>query len=117
MADGKQSAEERPVADRYIYRIHWLDKEGGFVCTVAELPDLRFVSESSAEALLGLRVAVDARLKELRENGEEIPVPFEDRHYSGHFLVRIPPEMHRRLAIEAAEQKVSINRLIQSRLG
>jgi len=36
--------------------------------------------------------------------------------YSGRFQVRIPPEVHRRLATEAAEQGVSLNRLVSSRL-
>ncbi len=31
-------------------------------------------------------------------------------------MVRIPPEQHRRLAIEAAEAGVSLNRLASSRL-
>lgn len=106
----------RPVEDRYVYRIRWSESRKGFVCTVAELPDLIEVSESSAEALMGLHLRVAERLAAMRANGEEVPVPYEDRQYSGHFMVRIPPEMHRRLAIEAAEQGVSINRLVQSRL-
>ncbi|NMD47819.1 MAG: toxin-antitoxin system HicB family antitoxin, partial [Propionibacterium sp.] len=36
---------------------------------------------------------------------------------SGKFMVRLPPELHRQLAIEAAEQHVSLNRLISGRLG
>ena len=107
----------RPVEDRYVYRIRWSESRKGFVCTVAELPDLIEVSESSAEALMGLHVRVAERLAAMRANGEDVPVPYEDRQYSGHFMVRIPPEMHRRLAIEAAEQGVSINRLVQSRLA
>lgn len=109
--------EGRATEDRYMYRVHWSDAEGGFVCTVAELPELRFVSRSSVEALMGLHVLVRSRLEALASEGQEPPQPFEDRHYSGHFMVRVPPEVHRRLAIEAAEQGVSINRLVQSRLA
>lgn len=36
--------------------------------------------------------------------------------YSGEFKLRIPPELHRELAIKAAEEKVSLNRLVNSRL-
>lgn len=106
----------RPVEDRYVYRILWSESRKGFVCTVAELPGLIEVSESSAEALMGLHMRVAERLAAMRAKGEDVPVPYEDRQYSGRFMVRIPPEMHRRLAIEAAEQGVSINRLVQSRL-
>ncbi|NMN00004.1 antitoxin HicB [Bifidobacterium sp. DSM 109958] len=113
MVDG----EGRATEDRYMYRVHWSDAEGGFVCTVAELPDLRFTAQSSVDALMGLHVLVRRHLGALADAGQEIPQPFEDRHYSGHFMVRVPPEVHRRLAIEAAEQGVSINRLVQSRLA
>ena len=94
-------------SSRYVYRIHWSNRESGFVGTVAELPDVRYVAQSAVEALTGAR----------SRSGAEVPVPFEDRSYSGHFMVRVPPEMHRRLVIEAAEQGVSLNRLVQSRLA
>jgi len=32
-------------------------------------------------------------------------------------MVWVPPELHRQFAIEAADQHVSLNRLISSRLG
>ena len=100
-----------------MYRIHWSNRESGFVGTVAELPDVRYVAQSAVEALTGARSRVEERVGALRRSGAEVPVPFEDRSYSGHFMVRVPPEMHRRLVIEAAEQGVSLNRLVQSRLA
>jgi predicted HicB family RNase H-like nuclease len=39
------------------------------------------------------------------------------RQFSGKFLVRIPPELHRRLTLEAAEAGVSLNRLASAKLG
>ncbi|MCW5790258.1 MAG: toxin-antitoxin system HicB family antitoxin [Polyangiaceae bacterium] len=32
-------------------------------------------------------------------------------------MVRVPPAVHRLLALEAAEQGVSLNRLVASKLG
>ncbi|MBT1161159.1 MULTISPECIES: type II toxin-antitoxin system HicB family antitoxin [Bifidobacterium] len=103
-------------SDRYVYRIHWSNEDDGFVATVAELPDLRFIAQSSLDALAGLRVLASERVAAMRSKGQNVPEPFEDRHYSGHIMVRVPPEVHRRLTIEAAEQGVSLNRLVQSRL-
>ena len=40
-----------------------------------------------------------------------------DRTYSGKFMVRMPPETHRALAIRAAEEGVSLNRLVTARLA
>ena len=105
------------VIDRYVYRVHWSDECEGFVGTVAEMPELRFVSDSFVEALTGIRISAHDEAAKLVERGVAVPIPFEDRHYSGHFMVRVPPEVHRRLSIEAAEQGVSLNRLVQARLS
>ena len=40
-----------------------------------------------------------------------------ERTYSGRFVVRVPAEVHRRLVGEAAEQHVSLNRLVSDRLA
>ena len=39
------------------------------------------------------------------------------RAYSGRFMVRVPPEIHRALAIRAAEEGVSLNRLVSAKLA
>jgi predicted HicB family RNase H-like nuclease len=49
--------------------------------------------------------------------GETIPIPLAEKHYSGEFRVRVPPEVHRDLAIQAAEQRVSLNRLVSAKLA
>ncbi len=49
-------------------------------------------------------------------NGEQVPEPFAVRQFSGKFLVRVPPEIHHRLALEAAEAGVSLNRLASAKL-
>nr|WP_248279750.1 type II toxin-antitoxin system HicB family antitoxin [Aromatoleum bremense] len=49
--------------------------------------------------------------------GEKIPSPIAEKHYSGEFRVRIPPEVHRALAMQAAEQGVSLNRLASAKLA
>lgn len=48
--------------------------------------------------------------------GEQIPEPIADKNYSGKFIIRIPPEIHRKLAIEAAEAGVSLNRLASAKV-
>ncbi len=60
----------------------------------------------------GCQVVVD-----LEANEEPVPRPFATRSYSGKFMVRVPPEVHRRLIIEAAEAGVSSNRLASAKLG
>jgi len=49
-------------------------------------------------------------------NSSATPVPLADRHYSGEFRVRAPPDVHRALAMRVAEQGISLNRLARTKL-
>lgn len=105
------------VADRYTYRVFWSDEDDEFVATVAEMPLMSWLEPTQTAALEGLRKVIGDVIEDMRANNEPVPAPFRDRHYSGKFLVRIPPELHCQLAIEAAEERVSLNRLVASRLA
>lgn len=104
------------VTDHYTYRVTWSPEDGQYVGLVAEFPSLSWLTDSQADALAGIRRVVDDVVRDLEATGESIPVPFADRRYSGEFKLRIPPELHRMLVIRAAEENVSLNRLISSRL-
>lgn len=54
---------------------------------------------------------------DMKAEGEEIPQPLAEKQFSGKFVVRVPPDVHRSLAIEAAEAGVSLNRLASSKLS
>ncbi|WP_125982358.1 type II toxin-antitoxin system HicB family antitoxin [Bifidobacterium goeldii] len=103
--------------NHYAYRVRWNEENDDFIASCAELPEVTFVSESQLEAFVGIRTAVAEEVERRRAANEEVPEPLAERHYSGRILVRVPPELHRRLTIEAAEQQVSLNRLISNRLA
>ena len=104
-------------ADRYTYRVTWSEEDGEHVGLCAEFPALSWLEPTPEQALTGIRALVDEVLADLERNGEPLPEPISARSYSGRFLVRVPPEVHRRLAIQAAESGVSLNRLVSSKLA
>ncbi|HOA26475.1 MAG TPA: toxin-antitoxin system HicB family antitoxin [Arachnia sp.] len=106
----------KAAGDHYAYRVRWSGEDEAYVATVAEMPSLSWAAETQVDALVGLRGLVDGVLDDMRATGETAPLAIADREFSGKFMVRIPPEMHRQLAIDAAEQHVSLNRLVSSRL-
>ena len=59
---------------------------------------------------------MDDDLTDMRTSGEE-PPPLSRRTYSGKFNVRLPQELHRRLARESAQQNVSLNQYVVSKLA
>ncbi|HUA41720.1 MAG TPA: toxin-antitoxin system HicB family antitoxin [Streptosporangiaceae bacterium] len=106
-----------PEATHYTYRVTWSPEDGEHVATVAEFPSLSWLAATPVEALAGLAEVVRDVLTDLAACGEPIPEPLSERTYSGRFVVRVPAEVHRRLAREAAEQHVSLNRLVSDRLA
>ena len=103
--------------DRYTYRVTWSEEDEEYVGLCAEFPSLSWLDESPEAALNGIRLVVADVVADMAANGENVPDPIAVRKYSGKFLVRIPPELHRRLALEAAEAGVSLNRLASTKLA
>lgn len=103
--------------DHYTYRVTWSPEDGEHVGLCVEFPSLSWLAATPEEALAGVRRLVAEVLVDLEANGEPIPKPLAEKRYSGEFRVRIPPELHRELALLAAEQGVSLNRLASARLA
>ncbi|TDT16637.1 putative HicB family RNase H-like nuclease [Ilumatobacter fluminis] len=101
----------------YTYRVSWSGEDDEYVATVVEFPSLSWLDADQGQALRGLVALVDGVLADLAANGEPIPEPIADRRYSGKFNVRVPESLHRELALAAAEQGVSLNRLVSDRLA
>jgi hypothetical protein len=86
--------------DRYTYRVTWSEDDNEYVGLCAEFPSLSWLAKNPQAALKGIRKSVKDVVKDMRK-----------------FIVRVPPQVHRNLAIQAAESGVSLNRLASSRLS
>lgn len=103
--------------DRYTYRVTWSEEDNEYVGLCAEFPSLSWLEASPEKALAGIRKVVKGTVADLKKSRQSVPDPISTRAYSGKFMVRVPPEVHRMLAIKAAESGVSINRLVSSKLS
>jgi len=103
--------------DHFTYRVTWSAEDGEHVGLCAEFPSLSWLAHTPEEALAGIRRVVRSAVRDMESSGEPIPAPLAARHYSGQFRVRIPPSVHRSLAMQAAEQGVSLNRLASAKLS
>lgn len=102
--------------DPYTYRVTWSEEDREYVGLCAEFPSLSWLEATHEEALAGIRKLVKSAIADLKKSNEPAPDPLATRSYSGKFMVRVPPEVHRALAIKAAESGVSLNRLVSSKL-
>ncbi len=103
--------------DKYTYRVTWSAEDEEYVGLCAEFPGLSWLAKTQEDALAGIKDVVRELVRDMRTKGEAVPDPFALRNYSGKFTVRVPPEVHRKLQVEAAEAKVSFNRLISAKLS
>jgi len=102
--------------DPYTYRIKWSAEDNEFVGLCAEFPSLSWLAKTPEAALRGILDLVSEVVLDMQSNNEIIPQPLAVKRFSGILTVRIPPHVHRDLTIQAAEDKISINRLISSKL-
>ncbi|GAB6059229.1 type II toxin-antitoxin system HicB family antitoxin [Desulfonatronum parangueonense] len=99
------------------YRVTWSEDDSEYVGLCAEFPSLSWLTETPEKALKGVRNLVADILLDMNNAGEPIPEPIASKQFSGKFMVRVPPEVHRKLAIQAAEGGVSLNRIASSKLS
>lgn len=101
----------------YTYRVTWSEEDEEWVGTCIEFPSLSHLAAAAGEAVCGIQGLVEDVVADMQANGEAVPEPLASKTYSGKFVARVPPELHRRLAIEAAENHVSLNRIVSLRLA
>ena len=105
------------VDDRYTYRITWSSEDEEHVGLCAEFPSLSWLAPTRQEAFAGILDLVADCVADMDANGEPLPEPLSERRFSGKFTVRVPAETHRALTIQAAEEGISLNRLVSARLS
>lgn len=103
--------------DHYTYRVTWSEEDQEYVGLCAEFPSLSWLSVSPEAALRGVRAVVATVVADMKKNREAIPEPLASRRFSGKFMVRVPPDVHRDLTIAATEAGVSLNRLATVKLA
>lgn len=103
--------------DRYTYRVIWSEEDGEYAGLCVEFPSLSWMEHTPEAALRGIRKAVADVVEDMLDNGETLPQAIASKKYSGRFIVRVPPEIHRKLAVQAAEAGVSLNRPASSKLA
>ena len=103
--------------DKYTYRIEWSEVDQCHVARCLEFPSLAAHGDTIEEALREIEYVVAKSVKWMQEAGEAAPEPLGLKKFKGLLTLRIPPEKHRDLAIRCAEEGISLNRFILSRLA
>ena len=103
--------------DHYTYRVTWSADDQEYVGLCAEFPSLSWLARSPEASLRGIRGVVADVVSDMKQSKEPVPKALATRRFSGKFMVRVPPDVHRELTVAAAEAGVSLNRLATVKLA
>ena len=104
-------------ADKYTYRVTWSEEDEEFAGLCAEFSSLSWLTESPEAALKRIRKVVLTCMKDMESEGEDVPSALAMKNYSAKFMVRVPPDLHRKLALKATESGASLNRIASVKLA
>lgn len=107
------------MAKPFPYRIiiRWSEEDSSYIAEVPELPGCMADGATPEAAIKEAKKAARLWIEVAKKEKREIPGPIDQRRYSGKFVVRVLPELHRELDFEAKTQKVSLNRLVALKLA
>jgi predicted HicB family RNase H-like nuclease len=100
----------------YTYRVAWSAEDNEFVATVIEFPSLSWIAPTQFAAIEGLEALLADVVSDMQDQGEEVPEPLSERTYSGKFNLRLGEQLHREVALRAAEANLSINQWVVRKL-
>jgi len=97
----------------YAARIEYSDEDGCLVGHIAGIKDIvGFHGESVTEMRSAFEEAVDDYLSLCAETGKR-----PDKPYSGRIMLRVPPELHAQVAMQAEASGLSLNQWAMERLA
>lgn len=91
--------------------------EGGYFVEIEDLPGCFSQGDTAEEALEMIEEARHLWLESAYQDGLDIPLPREEREYSGKFFIRAPKSLHRRLDQLANREGVSLNQYLVATLS
>ena len=91
--------------------------EGGYFVQIEDLPGCYSQGETLKEAMEMIEEARHLWLESAYEDGLDIPLPRDERQYSGKFNVRVPKNLHRKLDQMAVREGVSLSQYVVSALS
>ena len=105
------------IIEKYTYRVEWSEEDQLHIARCLEFPSLAAHGNTVEDAIKEIEKVVEEAIAWMQEENEEIPEPFGLKRYKGNLTLRVPAEVHRNLSIKSAEEGVSINQYILSKIS
>jgi predicted HicB family RNase H-like nuclease len=96
----------------YLKIVEWSDEDGCFVGSAPPLIGPCCHGPDEVKVYKELCAIVDEWIALLKQDGKPLPEPLDGKKYSGKFVLRVEPALHRRLAAKAQAAGESLNSYI-----
>jgi predicted HicB family RNase H-like nuclease len=96
-------------AGRYAKFVEWSEEDRSFIGRCPELMLGGVHGNDEAKVYAKLCAAVEEMIEVIHADGQEMPHPLGKKEFSGNFVLRVEPAIHRRLAAKALAAGESLN--------
>jgi len=105
------------AARRYVKLVEWCEADQCYIGSAPPLIGQSCHGATEAGVLAELNRIVDEWLVTLLARGRPLPVGTANKEYSGKFIVRIPPAVHRKSALKALARGDILNQYVANALA
>jgi predicted HicB family RNase H-like nuclease len=107
----------KPTAKDYVKLVEWSDEDHCFIGSAPPLVGQCCHGDDETKVYKELCEIVEECIEIRERDGMPFPEPTAGREFSGKFIVRMPPEIHRLLALRALQSGESLNAYLVERLS
>ncbi len=109
--------EIKAQAARYTKMVEWSDEDQCFIGRCPEIMGGGVHGQDEAKVYAELCQAVEEMIELIHADGQELPELLSAKKFSGKFVLRVEPALHRRLAAKALAAGESLNGYCAKTLG
>ncbi len=104
------------IFDKYLKVVEWSDDDNCYIGTAPGLFDGGVHGKNEEKVFQKLCVAVEDVVNTMKKSGKDLPQPTTNRKFSGKIALRMSPDLHKALFINAMQSGESVNKFIQHKL-
>ncbi len=114
---GPRAQQIRRLSARYPRVIEWSEADGFYVGSAPPLVGQCCHGATEAKVAAQLSAIVEDLVEDVLDGKMPVPKGLAARTYSGKFVLRIPKELHKKLALQAMARGESLNQFVVEALA
>ena len=111
------TSQIKAAARQYLKIVEWSEEDRCYVGSAPPLIGQSCHGKTEAAVLAQLQTIVEEWVATLLADGKPLPAGTAKRKFSGKFVVRLSPEIHRKVALKAMARGDSLNEFVSETLA